>query len=89
MTLFLQELFKLTQERDYFKAEVEGKKGAINPPPSLERYHLSRELKDCNAQIAKLQEEVYDESTFSLNYVKFDFIHFILENGNSISIFEI
>ena len=56
--MFLQNVVTLTQERDYYQAELEEKKGPLTPPNHLEKYHLIKELNKLKAKVNSLTEEL-------------------------------
>lgn len=54
----LQTLLKLCQERDYYKRELEGKRGPLTPPDHLETVHLYNELNKYKVKVNHFVNEL-------------------------------
>ena len=59
----LQKLLLVTQEHDYFRSELEGKKGPLTPPAPLANYHVSKELTKAKTAINILEEDLWVQPT--------------------------
>ena len=55
---YLQSLFKLSQERDYYRRELEGRRGPLTPPDHLQTVHLYSEFNKSKVQVSHLLNEL-------------------------------
>lgn len=49
---------ELSQERDFYQAQAEGKTLTVSPASTPEKQQMVQELTECKAQIRKLKQEL-------------------------------
>ncbi|XP_064621243.1 protein Daple-like [Lineus longissimus] len=54
-------LYEVSQEREFYKNQVEKRNHFITPPPNLERQHLANELTQCHHQIEDMENELEEK----------------------------